>query len=211
MRLGTYYRAALLRALGLGNSGGRVLDVGGYDGFWLSALHAESRVSVDLDTAPSFAGIEYLRGDGQRLPFADGCFDSVFALDVLEHVDDEQAFVRELVRVLRPGGRLVLTTPHEDIRIFPSVLTPWANRRWQHHRVPGYSPEGLDALLSVLRPQQLRIRQLRTWSFRQWYLPLSLVWRLVRAPARPIVRWVAAWDSRAREGSDGYLLAELVK
>ncbi len=45
MRVGTFYRAALLRSLGLDGARGRVLDVGGYDGFWLSALPAERRIS----------------------------------------------------------------------------------------------------------------------------------------------------------------------
>ena len=48
---------------------------------------------------------------GTALPFATGRFDSVSALDVLEHVADEAGTLAELHRVLRPGGLLVLTVP----------------------------------------------------------------------------------------------------
>ncbi len=211
MRVGTFYRAALLRSLGLAGARGRVLDVGGYDGFWLSALPAERRISVDVDPKPGHAGVSFVRGDGARLPFPEGAFDAVFALDVLEHVDDEQRFLSELLRVLRPGGRLILTTPHERIRIFPGLLTPWVNRRWQHYRTPGYMPEVLQRMLAADHPRRVRVRQLRTWTLRHLYLPLSASWRLWRRPTEPLVRWFAALDARQAEGPCGYLLAEIEK
>ena len=139
MRLGTYYRAAVLESLGLAKCEGRVLDVGGYDGFLLSRIDAPHKVSVDIETLRLNGGIDYCLGDGLCLPFSDGAFDSVYALDVLEHVDDEEQFARELLRVLKPGGRLLLSTPQSDVRIFPGVLQPWVNRKWQHFRTAGYS------------------------------------------------------------------------
>jgi SAM-dependent methyltransferase len=48
---------------------------------------------------------------GARLPFADGAFDLVTALDVIEHIDDDVAALGELRRVLRPGGRLLVAVP----------------------------------------------------------------------------------------------------
>jgi SAM-dependent methyltransferase len=53
-----------------------------------------------------------------RLPFADGAFDSVSMLDVLEHTSDEQAALMEVRRVLRPGGLLVLTVPARHVFSF---------------------------------------------------------------------------------------------
>ncbi|MFP3900060.1 MAG: class I SAM-dependent methyltransferase [Acidimicrobiia bacterium] len=51
------------------------------------------------------------RGDATLLPFPDGAFDRVIAAEVLEHIDDDRAAVRELARVLRPGGTLAVTVP----------------------------------------------------------------------------------------------------
>lgn len=53
----------------------------------------------------------------ERLPFPDGVFSRVFAVDALHHFDDHQAAVGELLRVLSKGGRLVIEEP--DIRRFP--------------------------------------------------------------------------------------------
>jgi SAM-dependent methyltransferase len=50
--------------------------------------------------------------DGRRLPFPDQHFFSVGALNVLEHVDEPEAFIRELVRVTEIGGRIVLSSPN---------------------------------------------------------------------------------------------------
>ena len=50
-------------------------------------------------------------GDAARLPFPDGAFDTVIASEVLEHVWDDEGVLAELVRVLRPGGRLAVTVP----------------------------------------------------------------------------------------------------
>jgi ubiquinone/menaquinone biosynthesis C-methylase UbiE len=50
-------------------------------------------------------------GDAARLPFPDGCFDRIIAAEVLEHIPDDEAAIRELVRVLRPGGTMAVTVP----------------------------------------------------------------------------------------------------
>jgi SAM-dependent methyltransferase len=50
--------------------------------------------------------------NGRELPFADGHFASVGALNVLEHVDEPEAFIKELVRATAPGGRVVLSSPN---------------------------------------------------------------------------------------------------
>jgi 2-polyprenyl-6-hydroxyphenyl methylase/3-demethylubiquinone-9 3-methyltransferase len=71
-------------------------------------------VGVDLSptAAPVAAahGVQVVRGDAMRLPFADAVFDVVVAGEVLEHVADHQGAVAEACRVLRVGGTLVIDT-----------------------------------------------------------------------------------------------------
>jgi SAM-dependent methyltransferase len=52
-----------------------------------------------------------VQGDAAHVPFADGTFDRVIASEVLEHLPDDQMALRELCRVLRPGGVLAVTVP----------------------------------------------------------------------------------------------------
>ena len=49
---------------------------------------------------------------GEHLPFSDAAFDVVFSHEVLEHVTDDRACVAEMVRVTRPGGRIVVFVPN---------------------------------------------------------------------------------------------------
>ena len=62
---------------------------------------------------PVVAKISAVEGDGELLPFADGLFDCVVCTETLEHVPDDRAVLRELVRVLRKGGVLVISVPDE--------------------------------------------------------------------------------------------------
>jgi len=55
------------------------------------------------------------QASAEALPFPDAAFDLVMAMDIIEHVDDDESVFRELARVIRPGGTLVLSSPlHPD-------------------------------------------------------------------------------------------------
>ena len=60
----------------------------------------------------SLRGIVWEQGDIQSLAYPDGSFDTVFSCETIEHVPEPRRAVGELVRVLKPGGRLFLTTPN---------------------------------------------------------------------------------------------------
>jgi SAM-dependent methyltransferase len=98
----------------------RVLDVGCGTGANGPVLAGAERFTVGLDASALPLGLgrtgerthgARVRADAGRLPFAGGSFDLVTALDVLEHLDDDAAAARELHRVLRPGGALVVFVP----------------------------------------------------------------------------------------------------
>jgi SAM-dependent methyltransferase len=72
-----------------------------------------------------------VQGDALALPFADAAFDRVIASEVLEHIHDDAAAMRELARVLRPGGTMAVTVP----RCLPEAVN-WALSD-EYHDVPG--------------------------------------------------------------------------
>lgn len=97
---------------------GRVFEDGCGVGMYLARLAKEARQAIGLEIeferaqeAVSLAG-QMVCGRGEELPFPDSVFDLVLSHEVIEHVQDDQAAVREIVRTLRPGGRLVLFVPN---------------------------------------------------------------------------------------------------
>ena len=91
--------------------------------------------------------VHLVLGDG--LPFADVTFDRVVVVDMLEHVPDETAFARELARVTRPGGRLVVNTPQLKRTLLRRLRRAIGQTDEKHgHLRPGYTPERLRELLA---------------------------------------------------------------
>jgi len=97
----------------------RILDAGCGTGAMLDLYGRWPDTEVTgIDLSPEALRFSRERGhsrlvgaDLTRLPFRSGTFDVVSALDVIEHVADDQAAVREINRVLRPGGILVASVP----------------------------------------------------------------------------------------------------
>lgn len=103
----------------------RVLDVGCGDRPY-AELFADAAEVVGFDVP----GNPYadLHGSIETIPVEDGSFDVVLCLQVLEHVPDPAAAVRELRRAVRPGGRVLLTT-HGIYPFHPNPDDLW---RWTH-------------------------------------------------------------------------------
>ncbi len=84
----------------------------------------------NLTEMSEFLGEPVLHAPEERLPFGKDEFDCMVAIDVLEHLDADQGFLCEVRRVLRPGGRLIVTVPNGD----PKLL---ANRiKWRLGMTP---------------------------------------------------------------------------
>ena len=135
-----------LRCLDLGSDNGVVsLLLRRAGGRWASAdlvpeAVASIRELVETD-------VHLVTGD--RLPFADGEFDRVAVVDMLEHVPDDRAFAAELARVTRPGGKLVVNTPFRRDTPLRRLRHAIGQTDEKHgHLRPGYAPEELRALLA---------------------------------------------------------------
>ncbi len=155
----------------------RVLDVGSADGpsvRWMRGRHRH--VSLDLFPEGLRPG-EGVCGSATALPFRDGAFDVVAAFDVVEHCRDDAAAVSELVRVLKPGGRLLLSVP--------AYAWAWSDHdvRAGHHR--RYTEAQLVGLVEGAGPRVLRSTHAFGAVF-PLFVAERLVRRLRRAAGRPV-------------------------
>jgi SAM-dependent methyltransferase len=126
----------------------RVLDIGSGMGGFLVAAARNGIAAIGIEPNATYCTITRLRGEryglaptvirsvGERLPFPDATFDVVLAQDILEHVQDPTATLREMRRVLRPDGcalvtvinRLAWRDPHYHLRGINWLPRSWGDR-----------------------------------------------------------------------------------
>ncbi len=128
--------------LGSRVEGTRLLDLGAGMGGLSVALLREFGGSLQVqatDYNPSYARIAQLRAQryslnlpitvaaGEKLPYADFLFEVVLCMDVLEHVQDVDAVLSEIYRVLKPGGVVLTTVPNRRAFRDPHYHLPFIN------------------------------------------------------------------------------------
>ncbi|NNG38996.1 methyltransferase domain-containing protein [Flexivirga sp. ID2601S] len=97
-------------------------------------------------------GLRVARADATALPLADESFDLVTALDMIEHIEDDDAAVRNIHRVLRPGGTAIIAVPAD-----PKL---WSSHDVAVNHVRRYTRE---SLLAVLERNGLVVDECRSW------------------------------------------------
>src|ERR1019366_4929606 len=103
--------------------GKRVLDIACGEGYGAAALQkaGAARVTgVDISEAACFHarskyGIDAKLGAAEKIPLGEGSVDVVVSFETIEHIPNPDRFLDECVRVLVPGGRLIISTPNKSI------------------------------------------------------------------------------------------------
>lgn len=131
--------------------GDTVLEVGAGEGYGSAILagRAGSVTALDADPAAmahaaaryALPNLKFLAHRGETLPFPDASFDKAAAFQVIEHLPDPAVFIKEAARVLKPGGRLLLTTPNRVHRLAEG------QKPWYKFHVREFSAAELAALL----------------------------------------------------------------
>jgi SAM-dependent methyltransferase len=217
----------------------RVLEIGCSTGYLtrLFADKAQSMFGLDMNqaalrqAAKRNPSMHLACGDAEHLPFSDGAFDAIVMLEVIEHTQSDAAAVAELRRVLKPGGVLILSTPHAGLFAW---LDPYNVRRAIQRRLPvvsrlseqlvrfssGQFTDNLEwhrhYRLVELRKMLERDFIIRTvyrggfWLYPVTAAMISVVGRLWnnRAVLKLMFR-VLNWDFRQRAGSFSYNLMML--
>jgi ubiquinone/menaquinone biosynthesis C-methylase UbiE len=119
-------------------AGAVVADVGTGTGFVLRGLLERAAELVGFDESPqmlavargnfaAYPHVQFRQAEGQHLPEADNTFDAVFANMYLHHAPDPAAAIVEMVRILKPGGKLVITDldTHEEAWMRQAMSDRW--------------------------------------------------------------------------------------
>ena len=152
-------RRHLLAKAIAGLAPGRALDIGAAGGGNTRVLREHGWQAVALEYGLDGAevahgrGLATLRGDATRLPVADHSLDLVMAFDLLEHLQDDDAAVAEVRRVLKPTGTYLVAVP-ADPRL-------WSSHDEAVDHVRRYTREGL---LDLLDRNGFTVTDVRSWN-----------------------------------------------
>jgi len=152
-------------------------------GFWVSA----DEDLANLRTAREVLADDLAALAGTALPFRDGTFDLVVALDYLEHVDDDDRVLKEISRVLKKGGELVLVTPQTGPFFLLHKLRAALGLKLEHfgHKREGYSLAGLGGQLSRASLELLESSDYSRFFSEFFELLLNFAYIKLLAPAAP--------------------------
>jgi SAM-dependent methyltransferase len=184
---------------------GRVLDVGCGAGQVAKAVKRERPdldvFACDLSNAAIAAasalpgGVDFRHANAERLPFADGELDFVWIFDVLEHVDNPRQVLREVARVLRPGGSFHIVLPLEGqprtLYRLVGTGTRWTAKVRHGGHIQIFSSERFRTVAADCGLPVMRTR----WSYHATLQVLDLLyfsWLDLRGPVSGSVEDVSA-------------------
>lgn len=167
---------------------GRVLEIGTGTGYGVDIIapNASEFVTLDkyrserVDSLP--ANVRFVEATVPPLPFEDEMFDYVVSFQVIEHIKHDKRLVREVMRVLRPGGKFIVSTPNKPMSL---TRNPWHVRE--------YTAEELIQLLSDFSSvEQLGVAgNERVWEY--YRHNAESVRRIVRFDVLRMQWWLPRW------------------
>ncbi|MBX3011961.1 MAG: class I SAM-dependent methyltransferase [Caldilineaceae bacterium] len=182
-------------------AGAQILDLGGHKGRKRGQFDiARYPVNVTYANLVTDKGTD-IQADASQLPIDGHCFDAVVCAELLEHVPDPRPVLAEVYRVLKPGGKLLITVPflyrvHGD----PYDFGRYTGHFWQHILTRGgfhlITNEPQGALYSVL------VDIAKQYCDARWRQPFYLLAQLVLAPLH---RLAVAVDQHPTTRQDSFL------
>ena len=169
---------------------GRVLEIGTGTGYGVDIIAPNASEFVTLDKYRSSCvdslpvNSRFVEAKVPPLPFEDEVFDCVVSFQVIEHIKRDKLFVKEVMRVLRPGGKFIVSTPNRPMSL---TRNPWHVREYSadelrqllsdfssveqlgvsgNERVWEYYRHNAESVRRIMRFDVLRM---------QWWLPRSIL------------------------------------
>ncbi|HVT00659.1 MAG TPA: methyltransferase domain-containing protein [Patescibacteria group bacterium] len=138
-----------------------ILEIGsgqGFNTYYLSKNKNNDVTGIDLsrrDIAISkkrYPGVKYIYMDAEKLKFKKNTFDEIYAMDILEHVDNLNKVLGEIARVLKPGGKFIVNIPYHRSEKWLLVVRPTFHKEIHHVRIFGEKE-----LETLLRKKKIRV------------------------------------------------------
>lgn len=142
---------------------GAILDIGCADGVFsdvlLRATGASSLIGIDVLPASvdwanqhwKNSNMHFQTGDAHHLDFSDSSFSAVFCMEMLEHVFDPALALREMFRVVKPGGYMIVLVPTDSI-LFRSIWFVWTRlqgRIWHDTHIQSFRKNALSEAVAA--------------------------------------------------------------
>jgi SAM-dependent methyltransferase len=183
-----YQRSRLAYVTAATEVSGRVLEIGTGTGYGIDIIapHAEHFTTLDKFRSPDLSelptNVEFVEATVPPLPFADESFDYVVSFQVIEHIRRDKAFVAEVHRVLKPGGRFIVSTPNKPMSL---TRNPWHVRE--------YTAAQLRELLAEFREVDMRgvSGNNKVWAY--YEKNRESVHRIMRFDILRMQWWLPAW------------------
>lgn len=167
---------------------GDILEIGTGTGYGIDIIAPRCRRFVTMDKTRSEElaampeNVEFVQATVPPLPFADESFDYVVSFQVIEHIKCDREFVREVHRVLKKGGKFIVSTPNRPMSL---TRNPWHVRE--------YNAEQFGALLSTFTEvEALGVAgNERVWSY--YEKNRESVRRIMRFDILRMQWWMPRW------------------
>jgi len=161
-----YHRAAELVE-------GDILEIGTGSGYGVEVIAPKATRFISIDkelpaTPLQLGNVEYYDMEVPPIDFENCSFDSVVSFQVIEHIEEDIDFVREVARVLRPGGKFVVSTPNAPMSL---TRNPWHVREYNadelrnllechFSKVEAYGVVGNEKIMEYYRKNRQSVRKI---------------------------------------------------
>lgn len=158
LAIATLHLHSYAMAAELAGPGSRVLDIGFGEGYGSEIFQGVGAEYLGIELDPAIVahaneryGPHFRVYDGTTIPAADGAFDLVVMLQVIALIPEPEVVLREIARVLSPGGQAVISTPNRIYRLADG------QRPWNRHHYREYTADALrDELSAVFSDVRIR-------------------------------------------------------
>ncbi|MBQ5635135.1 MAG: class I SAM-dependent methyltransferase, partial [Alistipes sp.] len=152
---------------------GDILEIGTGSGYGVKVLAPKATRFITLDKFQTqdicqYDNTEYYQMSVPPIQFEGNRFDYVLSFQVIEHIEQDMEFVREVARVLRPGGKFIVTTPNAPMSL---TRNPWHVREYNvdelrsllecnFSKVEAFGVVGNDKIMEYYRKNRRSVRRI---------------------------------------------------